>query len=188
MSADLPQLRILRYAPPLTVLSYPFLFLPSRFPSNVIYPPTHPHFSLSLSPSLPLYRPVFRVYLSSSSPSRPFSLLKPPPSPHSISIPFSLPSSIQWLDSLAVWLREFEKTSGKTRFPPRWSGGYFKQLLSAFLPLTALVFTWLTKRLPRTWTRHTRGPLVPARSSPCSSFIARFGTSIPPPSPSLRGR
>lgn len=126
MSADLPQLRILRYAPPLTMLSYPFLFLPSRFPSNVIYPPTHPHFSLSLS--LPLYRPVFRVYLSSSSPPLPpffpfFPFKAPVPYPFLPSLPLSF--SIQRLDSLAVRLREFEKTSGKTRFPARWRARLF---------------------------------------------------------------
>lgn len=102
MSADLPQLRILRYAPPLTVLSYPFLFLPSRFPSNVIYPPTHSHFSLSpslsfsISPSVSARVSRLFILLQSFSPFFPFKAPPPPPIPY----PFLSPSLPRSNDSI----------------------------------------------------------------------------------------
>lgn len=167
MSADLPQLRILRYAPPLTMLSYPIplsslsISLQRHLPSD---PPSF--LSLSLFLSLPPIGPCFAFIYPPRVPSFPFSLLKPLPStPHPFLSP-PLPSSIQWLDSL----REFEKTSGKTRFPARWRG-YFKQLLSAFLPIYRDSPNVVYQR------GRNRGSV---RSSPCLSFIARFATSIHP--------
>lgn len=135
MSADLPQLRVLRYAPPLlTMLSYPFLFLPSRFPS-VIYPgsPRNPPSSSQLI-SL-RYRSVFRVYLSSSSPSSSsflFSLsFKTRFHPFRTSL-LSLSSPFLPLDPTTIRGHGSRKRDAK-RFPPNGpcSSGYFKQLLSA---------------------------------------------------------
>lgn len=190
MSADLPQLRILRYAPPLTMLSYPFLFLPSRFPSNVIYPPTHPHFSLSLS--LPCIGPCFafiyppRVLLS--LPSFPFSLLKPPFHIHSLPPFLSLSRSNDSIHSRSDSANS-RKRAAKRDFQRDGELGYFKQLLSAFLPLAAPIRLHGLDVTHRTFTTDvdtTQRP-VPARSSPCLSFIARFGTSIHP-SPSAASR
>ena len=110
MSADLPQLRILRYAPPLTMLSYPIplsslsISLQRHLPSD---PPSFLSLSLSFYLS-PLYRPVFRVYLSSSSPFFPFFPFKASPL-HSTSIPFSPSPFLDPMTRFTPRIRENER-------------------------------------------------------------------------------
>lgn len=165
-------------------------FFPLDFPpTSFTLRPTLISLSLYLSPCIgPCFAFIYPPRVLLSLPSFPFSLLKPPFHIHS-SPPFlSLSRSNDSIHSRSDSASS-RKRAAKRDFQRDGELGYFKQLLSAFLPLAAPIRLHGLDVTHRTFTTDvdtTQRP-VPARSSPCLSFIARFGTSIHP-SPSAASR
>lgn len=165
-------------------------FFPLDFPpTSFTLRPTLISLSLYLSPCIgPCFAFIYPPRVLLSLPSFPFSLLKSPFHIHSFPPFLSLSRSNDSIHSRSDSANS-RKRAAKRDFQRDGELGYFKQLLSAFLPLAAPIRLHGLDVTHRTFTTDvdtTQRP-VPARSSPCRLSRVLALPSIPP-LPPLRGR